>query len=184
MLRKAVVVILLALTLGTMPLRAAQDLYIRDTPLDTGIEPDPDPSWMFLSDDIWVRTSPDPGYQPYAFPQGSPPWTPLPHENPEYRDPKYSVPNYVYVRVRNRGSSPSTGTERLRVYWTKASTGTGWPSAPRVCRRAATVEAASRSASMRVDEGFDRPAETTALIIDSSAGGANPVSRLFVMSCA
>jgi hypothetical protein len=127
MLRKAVVVILLALTIGTIPLRAAQDLYIRDTPLDTGIEPDPDPNWMFLSDDIWVRTSPDPGYQPYAFPQGSPPWTPLPHENPEFRDPKYSVPNYVYVRVRNRGNTPSTGTERLRVYWTKASTGAGWP---------------------------------------------------------
>jgi hypothetical protein len=27
-------------------------------------------------------------------------------------------------------------------------------------------------------------ADTTVLIIDSSAGGANPVSRLLVMSCA
>jgi hypothetical protein len=103
------------------------DLYIKDTPSDTGLEPNPDSGPMWVSEDIWVRTTPDPGYQPYPFPEGSPPWIPLAHENPEYRDPKYSVPNYVYVRVRNRGNSASTGTERLRVFWAKASTGLSWP---------------------------------------------------------
>src|SRR5687767_9751112 len=106
---------------------AAVDLYIKDTPADTGVEPNPDAGPMYVSEDIWVRTSPDPGHLPYAFPEGSPPWVPLAHQNPEYRDPKYSVPNYVYVRVRNRGSTASTGTERLRVYWAKASTGLAWP---------------------------------------------------------
>jgi len=87
------------------------DLYIKDTPSDTGIEPNPDTGPMWVSDDIWVRTTPDPGYQPYPFPEGSPTWVPLPNENPEYRDPKYSGPNYIYVRVHNRGTSASTGTE-------------------------------------------------------------------------
>lgn len=103
------------------------DLYIKDTPADTGIEPNPDTGPMWVTEDIWVRNNPDPGYQPFPFPELTPPWTPLPHENPEYRDPKYSTPNYVYIRVRNRGTAPSTGTERLRLYWAKASTGLGWP---------------------------------------------------------
>jgi hypothetical protein len=107
--------------------RSAADLYMKDTPADMGFEPNPDLGPMWVSEDIWVRTSADPGYQPYPFPEGSPPWVPLAHQNPEYRDPKYSVPNFVYVRVRNRGSSASAGTERLRVYWAKASTGLGWP---------------------------------------------------------
>jgi hypothetical protein len=103
------------------------DLYIKDTPADTGIEPNPDTGPMWVTEDIWVRNNPDPGYQPFPFPELTPPWIPLPHENPEYRDPKFSTPNYVYIRVRNRGTSASTGTERLRLYWAKASTGLGWP---------------------------------------------------------
>jgi hypothetical protein len=103
------------------------DLYIKDTSADTGIEANPDTGPMWISEDIWVRTTPDPNYQPFPFPEASPPWTPLPNENPEYRDPKFSVPNYVYVRVRNRGTSASTGTERLRLYFAKASTGLSWP---------------------------------------------------------
>jgi hypothetical protein len=119
-------------TAGVMhtPLVAAQgasDLYMRDTPLDTGVEPNPDTGPMWVTEDIWVRTTPDLNYQPFPFVEASPPWTPSPHENPEYRDPQYSSPNYVYVRVRNRGSSASTGTERLRLYWAKASTGLSWP---------------------------------------------------------
>lgn len=107
--------------------QAAPDLYIKDTPADTGIEANPDTGPMWVTEDIWVRNNPDPGYQPFPFPELTPPWTPLPHENPEYRDPKYSTPNYVYIRVRNRGTAASTGTERLRLYWAKASTGLGWP---------------------------------------------------------
>ena len=107
--------------------QATPDLYIKDTPADTGIEPNPDTGPMWVTEDIWVRNNPDPGYQPFPFPELTPPWTPLPHENPEYRDPKYSTPNYVYIRVRNRGTAASTGTERLRLNWAKASTGLGWP---------------------------------------------------------
>ncbi|MCU1244902.1 MAG: subtilisin-like serine protease, partial [Acidobacteria bacterium] len=127
MLRRTVSLVLVA-ALITFPAGAAEDLYIKDTPADTGVEPNPDAGPMWVSEDIWVRTSPDPGYQPYPFPEASPPWIPLPHQNPEYRDPKFSVPNYVYVRVRNRGTTVSTGSERLRVYFAKASTGLSWPS--------------------------------------------------------
>ena len=105
----------------------AQDLYSRDTPADMGIQPNPDMGPMWLSEDIWVRTTPDPNYRPFPFTAASPPWTPAPHQNPEYRDPRLGLPNYVYVRVRNIGPGPSTGTEQLRLYWAKASTGLAWP---------------------------------------------------------
>src|SRR6266581_6310777 len=120
--------LLLVLILASNPFTAAQsNLYMKDTPTDTGVEPNPDTGPMWVTEDIWVRTAPDPGYQPFSFPEVSPPWVTLPHQNPEYRDPKYGVPNYIYVRVRNRGSSASSGTERLRLYWAKASTGLSWP---------------------------------------------------------
>jgi hypothetical protein len=123
-MRLAVLVLVLAFPLLAL---AQADLYMKDTPLDTGVEPNPDNGAMWVTEDIWVRIAPDPAYLPYPFTEVSPPWTPAPHENPEYRDPKYSVPNYVYVRVRNRGSAASTGTEKLKLYWAKASTGLNWP---------------------------------------------------------
>lgn len=106
---------------------SAQTVYMQDTPADTGVEPNPDTGPMWVSQDIWVRNSPDPGYQPYPFTEGSPPWTLPAHQNPVYRDPLKSTPNYVYVEVRNHSQSASTGTERLRLYWAKASTGLSWP---------------------------------------------------------
>ncbi len=106
----------------------AQTVYMKDTPADTGAEPNPDTGPMWVSQDIWVRNSPDPGYTPYPFAAGSPPWTFPAHQNPVYRDPLKSTPNYVYVEVRNDSAVASTGTERLRVYWAKASTGLSWPS--------------------------------------------------------
>jgi hypothetical protein len=125
---RTMLALFLIVVLAVMPSSFAQELYLKDTPTDTGVEPNPDTGPMWVSDDIWVRTAPDPGYQPNPFLEtGPPPWVIPPHENPEYRDPKYSVPNYVYVRIHNGGSSPSTGTERLRVYWAKASTGLAWP---------------------------------------------------------
>jgi Common central domain of tyrosinase/Bacterial Ig domain len=105
----------------------AQTVYMQDTPADTGVEPNPDTGPMWVSQDIWVRNSPDPGYQPYPFTEGSPPWTLPAHQNPVYRDPLKSSPNYVYVEVRNHSRSASTGMERLRLYWAKASTGLSWP---------------------------------------------------------
>jgi hypothetical protein len=106
---------------------APDDLYMKDTPADNGTEPNPDTGPMWVTEDIWVRNTPDPGYQPTPFPEASPSWTPLSNEDPEYQDPKYGVPNYVYVRVRNKGTAASTGTERLRLYFAKASTGLSWP---------------------------------------------------------
>jgi hypothetical protein len=110
-------------------LMAAADLFIKDCPADVGAEPNGACSVYYLSEDIWVRQNPMSGYQMVPF-AADPAWltsvSPL-HQNPEYRDPKFSKPNYLYVRVRNRGSTASTGLERLRVYWAKASTGLSWP---------------------------------------------------------
>ena len=118
--------LVLAVGICSSPARAA-DLFVRDTTADTGVEPNPDTGPMWVSPDIWVRNTPDPNYDPRPYPIGSPTWTPQPHEDPGYDDPKTGFPAYVYVRVRNRGTTASTGTERLRVYWAKASTGLGWP---------------------------------------------------------
>lgn len=88
------------------------DLWMKDVSDDFGDEPDPSPQHMYISDDIWVRTSND-----GLLNQD--------HENPEYRPPG-SPSNYVYVRVRNRGC---TGTQSgtLKLYWAKASSGLSWP---------------------------------------------------------
>ena len=118
--------VLLFLTVATFS-APAQTVYMKDTPADTGVEPNPDTGPMWVSQDIWVRNAPDPAYQPFPFTAGSPPWTFPAHQNPVYRDPLKGLPNYVYVEVRNDSAVDSTGTERLRVYWAKASTGLSWP---------------------------------------------------------
>ncbi|UHQ19034.1 tyrosinase family protein [Lysobacter sp. KIS68-7] len=107
---------------------AQADLYIRDTPADTGVQPNPDSGPMWVSQDIWVRNSPDPNWRPTPFNPASPPWTPAAHQSPEYRNPRFALPNYVYVRVRNRGTSSSAGTEQLHVYWSKGAAGPAWSS--------------------------------------------------------
>ncbi len=95
------------------PIKARQDLWIRNSPEDVGKEPDRSTRSMHASDDIWVRTTNDGLLNPD-------------HENPVYR-PEGSASNYVYVRVRNRGcGGPGKGT--LKLYWAKASTGLSWPS--------------------------------------------------------
>jgi len=110
-----------------LPFLSAQDAFIRDNPGDTGIEPNPSTGPMWTSPDIWVRRNPDPNWVPYPHPTASPTWTPQAHQNPEYRESDFAQPNYVYVRVTNRGTSATSGAERLRVYWAKASTGLNWP---------------------------------------------------------
>ncbi|MDX6191683.1 S8 family serine peptidase [Flavobacterium sp. Fl-318] len=84
------------------------DLYIKDRPFDTGLEPNPDLGPMWISDDIWVRQSIDAG---------------LSHQNPEF---KLSSPNGVYIRVYNKGTSPSSSA-KVRLYFAKASSGLVWP---------------------------------------------------------
>lgn len=87
------------------------DLYMRDTTSDVGEEPNPDTGDMWRSIDIYVRNTDD-GLA--AANLGV-------HQNPEY---SASAPNYVYVRVHNRGCRAADG--ELKVYWAKASTGLSW----------------------------------------------------------
>ncbi|UCG59501.1 MAG: hypothetical protein JSU70_08300, partial [Phycisphaerales bacterium] len=88
-----------------------KDLWMQDTPADTGKEPNPSTDAMYRSDDIFVRHNND-GKSINE------------HQNPVY---KTSGSNYVYVRVRNRGCN-QTETGTLKLYWAKASTALGWPS--------------------------------------------------------
>jgi len=109
---------------------AQADIWIQGCPGDTGSEPNSAcPNTPWTSVDIWNRLNADDDYDPYPFIDASGPgWNPV-HQNPEHRPFHLSSPNYLYVRVRNRGNQPTTGTERLRVYWTKAHAGGGWPNA-------------------------------------------------------
>lgn len=91
---------------------ANPDLWSQDKPDDIGNEPNMISSHMFRSEDIWVRKQND-GFANQE------------HENPEFRWPGFD-PNYVYVRIRNRGcTDASSGT--VKLYWAKASTALGWP---------------------------------------------------------
>jgi hypothetical protein len=94
------------------PAIANPDLWSQDKPDDIGDEPNTISSHMYVTRDIWVRKQND-GFANQE------------HENPEYR-PLTSDPNYVYVRIRNRGcTEASSGT--VKLYWAKASTALGWP---------------------------------------------------------
>ncbi|MEM9023328.1 MAG: hypothetical protein AAGB22_06285, partial [Bacteroidota bacterium] len=93
---------------------SAADLYMKDHPIDPGTEPGLSSGPMWTSQDIWIRNSQDP--PPFAQQHV--------HENPVYAA---GTPNYVYVKVRNRGQAASAGTEQLKLYWAKASTGLSWP---------------------------------------------------------
>jgi Subtilase family len=82
------------------------DLWHKDLPADTGVEPNPVASPMWTSPDIWIRNVADAG---------------LAHQNPEY-----GQPNAIYGYIRNRGT---VTPQNVRVeYWlANASTGLNWP---------------------------------------------------------
>lgn len=86
------------------------DLMIKDGPLDLGIEPNTFTQYMCTSEDIWIRNSNDSG---------------LEHQNPEYNS--NGDPNYIKIKVTNRGCDPSTGTETLTMNWAKANTNLAYP---------------------------------------------------------
>jgi hypothetical protein len=89
----------------------AVDLYVRDSAADTGAQPSPVPHWE--SPDIWVRNG-DPALG----------------DDPElgHQPPINGVPNYLYVRVHNRGTAAvPTGTATLRAYRCDPGTGMIWP---------------------------------------------------------
>ncbi|RAW02878.1 S8 family serine peptidase [Pseudochryseolinea flava] len=94
--------------LDLLPSKSGFDLFTKDRPFDTGVEPNADTGPMWISEDIWVRRNADGGAS---------------HQNPEY---KTSSPNAVYVRITNRGRLTST-CANLSLYFTKASTGLVWP---------------------------------------------------------
>jgi len=91
----------------------AADLWMADSPEDVGNEPNNESIRTWTSEDIWVRNTND-GF------------TNQEHQNPEYRTAG-GPPNYVYVRVRNRGcGSAETGT--VKAYWGKAhASWSNWP---------------------------------------------------------
>jgi serine protease len=91
-----------------LPTASLFDIFSKDRPFDTGVEPNPDAGPMYITSDIWVRKNLDGGAT---------------HENPEY---KLYSPNGVYVKVTNRGTTPST-CANLSLYFSKASTGLVWP---------------------------------------------------------
>jgi hypothetical protein len=89
----------------------ATDAWIMDketpmTPVDTGAEPNPDTTPMWISNQIWVRNAAD---------------DLLPHENPDF-----GQTNYVYARIRNDGAN-TLNTVRVKLYYANASAGLGWP---------------------------------------------------------
>jgi len=87
------------------------DLFFKDSNEDIGQEPNiHTDNVLWHSPDIWVRNQND-GQTNQA------------HQNPEY-DPV--IPNYLYVRITNKGCSPSSGNDELKLYWAKANTQLLW----------------------------------------------------------
>jgi len=101
----------LASSLGSLPPPAAAsaELFSKDTDEDVGNEANNESPVFYLTDDIWIRNTND-GLT-----------------NQEHQNPIGEQINYVYVRVRNKGCSPSTAAN-VKLYWAKASSGLAWPS--------------------------------------------------------
>ncbi len=87
------------------------DVWMKDTWLDTGKEPDPATAGqaMWMSPYIWVRTADDPG---------------LFHQH-EHQNPESAWTNHVFVKLHNGGAGAASG--RLHLYYAKASSGLAWP---------------------------------------------------------
>jgi hypothetical protein len=97
------------------------DLYIRDSDTDTGEHASPQVHWT--SPDIWVRNNP-PAVDP------NDPNDPNYGENPEdgHQPPINNVPNYLYVRVRNRGSQVATANNfSVEAFHCNPATAMLWP---------------------------------------------------------
>ncbi|MGX1886735.1 hypothetical protein [Streptomyces sp. NPDC055287] len=89
------------------------DVFIADRPGDTGLVPsgsDTDPFWT--SPDIWVRNEIGPGDDPEAG----------------HQEPIMNRPNYLYVRVHNRGTDEARADQfNVETYWSAPGTGMTWP---------------------------------------------------------
>jgi len=90
---------------------SAPILFIRDDSTDTGLAPTTG-STPWESPDVWPRQGADGSESgPGSFAEAVAPL----------------MPAFVYVRVSNAGLGPSGGTEEVRVYWGRASTGLSVP---------------------------------------------------------
>ena len=89
------------------------DVWMKDTWLDTGQEPDPEQAGeaMWKSPYIWMRNNPDA--------DGG--WG---HQH-EHQNPIFGRPNWAYVKVHNGGHA-TTGV--LELHMANASTGLAWQS--------------------------------------------------------
>jgi subtilisin family serine protease len=76
------------------------DLYVRDDEVDNGVEPRSQP--RYRSPDIWVSAVADPSA-------------------PALANAEPGKPNYVFVRVHNRGSSAASDAA-VRLIWTRLGT--------------------------------------------------------------
>ncbi|MGH3714609.1 MAG: M36 family metallopeptidase [Micromonosporaceae bacterium] len=85
------------------------DVYIRDSAGDTGEHSSPEVHWA--SPDLWVRLNP-----------------PGAGENPDdgHQPPILNQPNYLYVRVHNRGSAAASGFN-VTAYHCDPATAMLWP---------------------------------------------------------
>lgn len=92
------------------------DLYMRDRFDDVGSNAGYQFTWDYdESPDIWVRNNPDGLEFANQF-----------HEAQSFEfNP--NDPFYVYVRIGNRGCTPSLGSEELTLYRSVAATVSGWP---------------------------------------------------------
>lgn len=90
-------------------LNCPSDLVIKDNSTDTGAEPN-DVQYFWESPDIWIRNYNDSSNE---------------HQNPIYKS--NNLPNFIKVRVKNNGGVASTGYEKLKIYWAKASTALSYP---------------------------------------------------------
>ncbi len=86
------------------------DLYIKDSPLDVGMEENNHSPYFYVSEDIWVRRQND-GLTQHRC------------ETPSFDDGI----TYVYVRVRNKSLYPSPDNATLTLYWQWANVSASWP---------------------------------------------------------
>lgn len=99
------------------------DGWIMHSDVDIAAEPDVQSgAFLWESPDVWVRNDRDTRFTPAASPPRF--LREHQHENPEYAAIPGNQP-WVYVKVRNRGNAPLSGT--LQLYWARASAGLVWP---------------------------------------------------------
>ncbi len=103
------------------------DLIMHDTLNDTGVEPNNTGDNMWISKDIWVRQTPATIVNSNRLDGVGNRYEREHHDDDYLWYSTGSNPSYLYVKVRNRGGAISSGTDVLKVYWAKASTGLVWP---------------------------------------------------------